>query len=91
MPPILTSCNTASRRKEESYFYAPAWTAEGLTMGTIPTAFRTTAERVGEYAGMHTPAYKTPAGLDATPEQVARWSSHSATPTMASSVFHSWS
>jgi len=148
----------------ESYFYAPAWTEEGLTMGTIPAAFRATAARVApdlaarldaiirlegitvlgyplgsevlnkllkkickhlptleqlddglaylhllrfcliprlsyalrapcatisrpcaeafdtailnslrKYAGMHTPAYKTPASLDATPEQVTRW------------------
>ena len=26
-----------------------------------------------KYAGMHTPAYNNPAGLDATPEQVTRW------------------
>ena len=31
---------------KESYFYAPAWTAEGLTTGTIPAAFRATAARV---------------------------------------------
>jgi hypothetical protein len=31
---------------KESYFYAPAWTTEGLAMGTIPADFRATAARV---------------------------------------------
>ena len=36
----------ATPNLKESYFYAPAWTADGLTMGTIPAAFRNTAARV---------------------------------------------
>ena len=37
---------SATRNHKESYLYAPAWTAQGLTTGTIPAAFRATAARV---------------------------------------------
>jgi len=37
---------SATPNLKESYFYAPAWTADGLTMGMIPEAFRNTAARV---------------------------------------------
>jgi hypothetical protein len=47
---------SATPNLKESYLYAPAWTADGLTMGTIPEAFRNMAARNTAVIGSTTSA-----------------------------------